>query len=81
MGERDNHIDQGTSLSPEGELLTHGHGERERVVDGEVQPGGGEGDGGGGGHNGGDGHGHGGGHGPWGQRPLAPSSSLEMVLL
>ena len=62
MGERDNHIDQGTSLSPEGELLTHGHGERERVVDGEVQPGGGEGDGGG--------HGHG--HGPWGQRPLAP---------
>jgi len=36
MGERDNHIDQGTSLSPEGELLTHRHGERERVVDGEV---------------------------------------------
>src|SRR4051812_44611060 len=24
-------------------------------------------------------HGHG--HGPWGQRPLAPSSSLEMMLL
>ena len=69
MGERDNHIDQGTSLSPEGELLTHRHGEKERVVDGEVQPGGDEEDGGGGGH------------GPWGQRPLAPSSSLEMVLV
>ena len=52
---------------------------RERVVDGEVQPGGDEGDGGGGGH--GDAHGHGGGHDPWGQQPLAPSSSLEMVLL
>ena len=64
--ERDNHIDQGTSLSPEGELLTHGHGERERVVDGEVQPGGDEGDGGG------DGHGQGRGHGPGGQRTLAP---------
>ena len=48
--------------------------ERERVVDGEVQPGGDEGDGGGGGHGGDDGddHGHGGGHDPWGQRPLAP---------
>ena len=41
---------------------------RERVVDGEVQPGGDEGDGG----DGGDGHGHGSGHDPWGQRPLAP---------
>ena len=71
MGERNNHIDQGTSLSPEGELLTHRHGEKERVVDGEVQLGGDEGDGADGGH----------GHGPWGQRPLAPSSSLEMVLL
>ena len=70
MGERDNHIDQGTSLSLEGELLTHIHGEQKRVVDGEVQPGGDEGDGGG--HGDGDGHGHGGGHGPWGQRPLAP---------
>ena len=60
---------------PRGELLTHKHGEIERVVDGEVQPEGDEGDGGGGGH------GHGAGHGPWGQRPLAPSSSLEMVLL
>ena len=43
---------------------------RERFVNGEMQPGGDEGDGGGA-------HGHG----PWGQRPLAPSSSLEMVLL
>src|SRR3954465_1582213 len=48
---------------------------RERVVDGEMHPGRDEEDGevGGGAH--------GGGHGPWGQRPLAPSSSLEMVLL
>ena len=60
MGERDNHIAIGTSLSPREELLTHGHGENERVVDEEVQPGGDEG---GGGH---------GGHDPWGQRPLAP---------
>ena len=77
MGERDSHIDQVTSLSPEGELLTHGHGERERererVVDGEVQPGGDEGDN--------DGDNHGGDHDPWGKRPLAPSSSLEMVLV
>ena len=58
MGERDNHIDQGTSLSLEGKLLTHRHGEKERVVDGEMQPGGDEGDGGD--------------HDPWGQRPLAP---------
>ena len=50
MGERDNHIDQGTSLSPEDELLTHRYGEKVRVVDGEVRPGGDEGDGGGGGH-------------------------------
>src|ERR1041385_3659686 len=42
---------------------------RGRVGDVEVQPGGDEGDG------------DGGAHGPWGQRPLAPSSSLEMVLL
>ena len=49
MGERDNHIDQGISLSPEDELLTHRHGVKERVVDGEVQPGGDEG--GGGGHD------------------------------
>ena len=66
MGERDNHIDQCKSLSPEDELLTHGHGERDRVVDGEVQPRGDEGDGGIGGD------GHGGGHSPWGQWPLAP---------
>ena len=59
MGEREDHIATSRNLSPEEELLTHGHGERERVVDGEVQPGGDEGDGGGG-------------HGPWGQRPLAP---------
>src|SRR4051812_3627473 len=32
MGERDNHIDQGTSLRSEGELLTHEHGEREREL-------------------------------------------------
>ena len=54
--------------------------ERERVVDGKVQPGGDEGDGDGDD----DGHGHGGGHGPWGQRSLAgwpPSYCLEMVLL
>ena len=63
MGERIDHIDQGTSLSLEGELLTHRHGEQKRVVDGEMQPEGDEGDGGG--------HG-GGGHDPWGQRPLAP---------
>src|ERR1041385_983890 len=50
---------------------------RGRVVDGEVQPGGDEGDDDGGGHGGGGAHGHG----PWGQRPFAPSSSLEMVLL
>ena len=49
MGERDNHINQGTSLSPEDDLLTHGHGERGRVVDGEVQP---EEDGGDDGHGG-----------------------------
>ena len=42
MGERDNHIDQGTSLSPQDELLTHIHGEKERVVDREVQLGGDE---------------------------------------
>ena len=60
MGERINHIDQGTSLSPEGELLTHRHGEKEIVVEGEVQLGGDERDG------------AGDGHGPWGQRPLAP---------
>ena len=72
MGERINHIATVEDLSPEEELLTHGHGEKERVVDEEVQPGGDEGSGG---------HGGGGGHGPWGQRPLAPSSSLEMVLL
>ena len=75
MGERDNHIDQVTSLSPEEELLTHGHREQKRVVDGEVQPGGDEGDGDGGGHD------HGDGHGPWGQRPFTPYSSLEMVLV
>ena len=46
---------------------------RGRVVDGEVQPGEDEGDG--------DGGAHGHGHNPWGQRPLAPSYSLEMVLL
>ena len=66
MGERDNHIVIGTSLSTKDELLTHGHGEKERVVDEEVQP---EGDEGGCGHD------------PWGKRPLAPSSSLEMVLV
>jgi len=65
MGERDDHIDQSTSLSPEGNY-SHIDMVREIFVDGEVQPGGDEGDGGG------DGHGHGGGHGPWGQRPLAP---------
>ena len=37
---------------------------RGSVVDGQVQPGGGEGDGGD--------DGHGSGHDPWGQRPLAP---------
>ena len=52
---------------------------RERVVDGEVQPRGGEGDEGGSGH--GDDHGHDSGRNPCGQRPLAPSSSLEMVLV
>ena len=52
---------------------------RGRVVDGEVQPGGDEGDGGG--HGNGGARDHGGGHDPWEQRPLAPSSSLEMVLL
>ena len=52
---------------------------RGRVVDGEVQPGEDEGDGDGGVHGGSGTHGHG--HGPWGQRPLAPSSSLEIVLL
>ena len=77
MGERINHIDQVTSLSPEGELLTHGHGERERFVDGEVQPGGDEGDGGGGG----DGHGHGGDTTLGGSDPCPPYSSLEMVLI
>ena len=71
MGERDNHIDQGTGLSPEEELLTHRHGEKERVVDGEVQP---RGDDGSGGHYGD------GGHDPWGSDPRPPSSSLEMVL-
>ena len=60
MGERENHIATSRNLSPEGELLTHGHGERDRVVDGEVQPGGDEGDDGDGGHD------------PWEQRPLAP---------
>ena len=50
---------------------------RGRVVDGEVQPGEDEGDGDGDVHDGGGAHGHG----PWGQRPLAPSSSLEMVML
>ena len=56
---------------------------RGRVVDGEVQPGEDEGDGDGGVHGGSGAHGGGGahGHGLWGQRPLAPSSSLEMVLL
>ena len=69
-----NHIDQDTSLSPEGNY-SHMDMVRGRVVDGEVRPGGDEGDGGGG-------HSHGvGGHDPWGKRPLAPSSSLEMVLL
>ena len=63
MGERDNHINEGTSLILEDELLTHGHGEKERVVDGEVQPGGDEGDGGGGNDHGG------GNHGPWGIVP------------
>ena len=37
MGERHNHIDQSTSLSPEVELLTHGHGKKEKFVDGELQ--------------------------------------------
>src|SRR4051812_33716663 len=71
--ERD-HIDQDITLSPEGNY-SHMDMVRGRVVDGEVQPGGDEGDG----HGGGGTHGHD--HGPWGQRPLAPSSSLEMVLL
>ena len=39
MGERDDTYLLAQNLSPEGELLTHGHGERGRVVDGEVQPG------------------------------------------
>ena len=52
---------------------------RGRVVDGEVQTGEDEVDSDGGVHGGGGAHGHG--HDPWGQRPLAPSSSLEMVLL
>src|ERR1041385_3584221 len=69
-----NHIDQDTSLSPEGNY-SHMDMVIERVVDGEVQPGGDEGDGDGGGGA----HGHG--HDHWGQRSLAPSSSLEMVLL
>jgi len=42
-----------------------------------VQPGEDEGDGDDSGHGGGGAHGHG----PWGQRSLAPSSSLEMMLL
>ena len=66
MGERDNHIDQGTSLSPEGNY-SHMDMVRGRVVDGEVQPGEDEGDDDV--HGGGGAHGHGHGHGPWGQRP------------
>ena len=75
MGEREDHIDTIEDLSPEGNY-SHMDMVRGRVVDGEVQPGG---DGDGGGHGGGGAHGHG--HNPWGQQPLAPSSSLEMVLL
>ena len=48
---------------------------RERVVDGEVQPVGDEGD------DDGNDRGDSGGRSPWGQWPLGPSSSLEMVLL
>ena len=57
------HIATGMKPQPKEELLTHGHGERGRVVDGEVKPweDGGDGD-----------HGHGSGSGPWERRPLAP---------
>ena len=65
--ERDiKHIATGANPQPQGGLLTHYHGEKERVVDGEVQP---QRDGGDGGHGGGDGR--------W---PLAPPSSLVLVL-
>ena len=36
--ERDRHIATSTSPQPRGGLLTHYHGDKERVVDGEVQP-------------------------------------------
>ena len=58
MGERDNHIATSTSPQSRGGLLTHYHGEKERVLDREVQP---RSDGGGGSHGVDD-----------GQRPLGP---------
>src|ERR1041385_913637 len=54
MGERIDHIATGRNLSPEGNY-SHMDMVRERVVDGEVQPGGDEGDGGGGHAGGGQG--------------------------
>ena len=65
MGERIDHIATGKNLSPEEELLPHGHGEEEvdDGVDGEVQPC--EEETAGGSHGGGGG-------GPWGRRRRRP---------